>query len=162
MNRSNNYKKLLTTIVFATLSTTSVTSVAETTRVSGQRTTNPISVDCLNDSIVIDYSFTNISSEIETNNTWNYTRRSNQKGYAYDSQGNSWSFNGGYTVTEHVAYDEAVVTRFHWQNTDILVAEPGNPHGNLILTWKLRGVYDYSLGEFLVREERESVSCLKN
>ena len=124
-------------------------------------TTNPYFVECLNDSIIIDYSFMIIESEKETKNGWNYARRYNYSGSAVDLSGNnSWSVHGGWSTTEHVEYlDTGAVTKIHHQMRDIMIADEGNDAGNLFITWTLRGVYDYSTGEWLERERTFSASC---
>ena len=161
MNMHNRKKFIGVVVGFLTLSLMTLNTSAESTKTNGERTTNPIWVECLADEITIDYIFTNVISETMGDTNWNYTRRSRQSGSAVDSSGNSWSFRGGYTVTEHVSLsDSGDVTKFHWLNKDILIADKDNTVGNLILSWRLRGVFDYGTGEFTVREESESVSCM--
>ena len=124
-------------------------------------TTNPYPIECLDDSIIIDYSLMVVESEKETDNGWNYSRRYIFSGSALDLPGNnSWSVHGGWSTTEHVAYlDSGAVTKIHHQSRDIMIADNGNTADNLFITWTLKGVYDYGIGEWLEREVTVSATC---
>ncbi|MFT5451854.1 MAG: hypothetical protein ACI9N9_001340 [Enterobacterales bacterium] len=161
MNISNIKKFIGMGLGILSLSLMTLNTFAEATVSREETTTQPYYVECLNDSIVIDYSLMIIESEKETDNGWNYARRYNFSGSAVDLSGNnSWSVHGGWSTTEHVAYlDTGAVTKIHHQSRDIMIADNGNTAGNLLITWTLRGVYDYGAGEWLERERTFSASC---
>ena len=163
MNWPNIKKFIGIALGIFTLSLMTISISAEVNRSSGERISNPIFVECLNTYITLDYSWTRLESEVTTDNNWNYTRRMNYSGLATDnSSDDSWSWKSGWSTTEHVSLTDTeagIISRVHHQSKDILIAHKDNTAGNLLLTWNWRAVFDYRIGEWLVDEERESISC---
>jgi len=130
---------------------------AEVIKLSGEAH-DEIYVECLGDTIVIDWEFDRVVTTIETKKTWMFTRNVRQKGVAHDSAGNTWKFNGHFQKTEHVDLTaEAYTTKFHLLSHDVMVGQPGGP-GNLLFKTMWRISYVNGVPTLELRET--SVSCL--
>ena len=133
------------------------TASAEVLKASGVRTAN-IWVECLNDTIVLDWKFNRVVAVNETKNTWMFTRNVRQSGNAVDSYGNTWKFRGHFQSTEHVDLTaDLFTTNFHLLSHDVMVGEPGGP-GNLLFRTMWRITYDNGVPTLDLRET--TVSCL--
>ena len=135
----------------------SATASAEVIKASGQRSTTAW-VECLNDTILIDWEFDRIISTIETKRTWMFTRNVRQKGTATDSFGNTWRFSGHFQTTEHVDLTALqYTTNFHLLSHDVMVGQQGGP-GNLLFRTMWRITYDEGVPTLELRET--TVDCL--
>ena len=135
----------------------SQTASAEVIKRSGQAH-DEIYVECLNDTIVIDWEFDRVVTTVETKKSWMYTQNVRQKGTALDSSGNSWKFNGHFQATEHADLTaEAYTTDFHLLSHDVMVGRPGGLGNLLFMTmWRI-SVVD---GTPTLELRETTVSCL--
>lgn len=141
------------------------TASAEATRLHRNITDVPIFVECLNDTIILDYEADVVISEVATydqtglEKTWKFTRSVRQYGEAADSAGNMWKFRGHFTTVEHVLDgDWSDNDNFHLLSRDIFVAERGGLDVNLsfVTQWHIRkvdGIYQIDIRE-------SSASCM--
>ncbi len=160
----NNKKSIGIAVSLISLSLAQST-LAEVTRRHVTRTDVPIFVECLNDTIILDFEADIVISEVATyrpdgaQKTWTFTRSVRQYGEAVDSLQNTWKFRGHFSTVEHVLDGDWWDNHnFHLLSRDIFVAERGGLDVNLSFQtqWHLRkvdGVY-----EIEVRET--SVSCM--
>lgn len=145
--------------------------VAQGASASAQRihrsiTDVPIDVECLNDTILLDYEADIVISEVETYDqdgakTWKFNRNVRQYGAATDSFGNSWKFRGHFSTSEHVLDDDwSDNNNFHLLSRDIFISERGGLNVNLsfVTQWHIRkvdGIYEIEIRE-------SSASCMPN
>ena len=135
----------------------SATASADVIKASGQNSTTAW-VECLNDTILIEWEFDMVVTTIETKRTWMFTRNVRQKGAATDSFGNTWKFNGHFQATEHVDLTALqYTTNFHLLSHDVMVGQPGGP-GNLLFRTMWRITYDEGVPTLELRET--TVDCL--
>jgi len=141
----------------ASLLVVSTTTLAEVIKVTGQRS-DTAWVECLNDTILIEWEFDRIITTIETKRTWMFTRNVRQKGTASDSFGNTWKFSGHFQSTEHVDLTALqYTTNFHLLSHDVMVGQPGGL-GNLLFRTMWRITYDEGVPTLDLRET--TVDCL--
>jgi hypothetical protein len=144
-------------VVGVSLIALSATASAEVFKESGQRSASAW-VECLNDTILIEWDLDMVVTTIETKRTWMFTRNVRQKGTASDSFGNAWRFNGHFQATEHVDLSALqYTTNFHLLSHDVMVGEPGGP-GNLLFRTMWRITYDEGVPTLELRET--TVDCL--
>ena len=135
----------------------SATASADVIKASGQNSTTAW-VECLNDTILIEWEFDMVVTTIETKRTWMFTRNVRQKGAATDSFGNTWKFNGHFQATEHVDLTALqYTTNFHLLSHDVMVGQPGGP-GNLLFRTMWRITVDEGVPTLELRET--TVTCL--
>jgi hypothetical protein len=135
----------------------SATASADVIKASGQRGTSTW-VECLNDTILIEWEFDMVVTTIETKRTWMFTRNVRQKGAATDSFGNTWKFNGHFQATEHVDLTALqYTTNFHLLSHDVMAGQPGGP-GNLLFRTMWRITVDEGVPTLELRET--TVACL--
>lgn len=158
-----NIKKLLV-IGLSTLIFTQ-TAFAEVTKIHRTITDRPIYVECLDDTIYLDYEADIVISEVATydptgkQKSWKFTRSVRQYGEAIDSNANTWKFRGHFSTVEHVLDDDwADNTNFHLLSRDIYIADKGGLNFNLsfVTQWRIRkvdGVYEVEIRE-------TSASCM--
>ena len=149
----------ITRLIFVSLSALlfSHTALSEVFKANGHAQ-DEIYVECLNDTIVIDWEFDRIVTTIETKRSWMFTRNVRQKGTAADTSGNTWKFNGHFQSTEHADLTaENYTTDFHLLSHDVMIGQPGGP-GNLLFKtmWRI-SVVD---GVTALDLRESSVSCL--
>ena len=130
---------------------------AELFKTEGERTVYPW-VECLNDTITLDFKFNLNYSLVEKDNVTVSVRSVRQSGEATDSHANTWKFNGHYRRTSHdlIAGDtyKAHVTLL---SHDVLVGRPGGP-GNLLFT-VMRKFVKFN-DEYVLDSVTEEVTCL--
>jgi hypothetical protein len=144
-------------VVGVSLIALSTTASADMFKESGQRSASAW-VECLNDTILIEWKLDMVVTTIETKRTWMFTRNVRQKGAASDSFGNTWKFNGHFQTTEHV--DLAALqytTNFHLLSHDVMVGQPGGP-GNLLFRTMWRITVDEGVPTLVLKET--TVDCL--
>ena len=141
------------------------TASAEATRIHRTITDVPIFVECLNDTIILDYEADIVISEVATydqtgaEKTWKFTRSVRQYGEAADTYGNAWKFRGHFTTVEQVRdgdwWDN---DNFHLLSRDIFVAQRGGLGINLsfVTQWHIRKVD----GVFEIDIRESSASCM--
>ena len=135
----------------------SQTASAEVIKTSGQNHQEAY-VECLNDTISIDWDFDKVVNTIETKKTWMFTENANQKGTASDSSGNTWKFNGHFQRTIHVDLTAVADTRdVHLLSHDVMIGQPGGP-GNLLFMTMWRISYVDGNPTLVLKETK--VSCL--
>ena len=115
-------------------------------------------VECLNDTITVDYEYSLNYSLVQKPNMTVSVRSVRQSGEATDSYANTWKFNGHARRNSHDliagdTYKYHVMFRSH----DVLVGRPGGP-GNLLLTWTRQFVWSGS--EYVLNSETKEVTCL--
>ena len=127
----------------------------------------PIDVECLNDTILLDYEADIVISEVATydendgEKTWMFNRNVRQYGSATDSFGNSWKFRGHFSTIEHVLDgDWSDNSNFHLLSRDIFVSERGGLNVNLSFVTqfhirKVDGIYEIEIRE-------SSATCMPN
>jgi hypothetical protein len=130
---------------------------AELIKREGENSTS-IWVECLNDTITLDYEFSLNFSVVEKSNMTVSVLNVNQSGEATDSYANTWKFKGHVRRTSHDliagdTYKYHVMVLSH----DVLVGRPGGP-GNLLFTVMRQFVWSGS--EFVLNSETEEVTCL--
>jgi hypothetical protein len=130
---------------------------AELFKTKGERS-DDIWVECLNDTITVDYEYSLNYSEVQKDNMTVSVRNVRQSGEATDSYANTWKFNGHFRRTSHdlIAGDmyKAHVTLL---SHDVLVGRPGGP-GNLLFTVMRKFVkFD---GEYVLESVKSEVTCL--
>ena len=115
-------------------------------------------VECLNDTITLDYEYSLNYSLVEKDNMTVAVRSVRQSGEATDSYANTWKFNGHFRRTSHdlIAGDtyKAHVTLL---SHDVLVGSPGGP-GNLLFTVMRQFVWFD--GEYVLDSVKQEVACL--
>ena len=138
---------------------------AAATRIHRTITDTPIFVECLNDTILLDYEADIVISEVATydaagvQKSWKFTRNVRQHGEAADSFGNTWKFRGHFSTNEHVLDgDWSDNDNFHLLSRDIFIANRGGLAVNLsfVTQWHIRkvdGVYQIDIRE-------SSASCM--
>jgi hypothetical protein len=116
-------------------------------------------VECLNDTITLDYEYNLNYSLVEKDNMTVSVRSVRQSGEATDSYANTWKFNGHYRKTSHdlIAGDtyKAHVTLL---SHDVLVGQPGGP-GNLLFTVMRKFVWFD--GEYVLESVESEVTCVR-
>lgn len=141
------------------------TALAEVTKRHVTRTDVPIYVECLNDTIILDYEADIVISEVTTygrndaEKTWTFRRSVRQYGEAVDSYENAWKFRGHFSTVEHVLDGDWWDNRnFHLISRDIFVAQRGGLGINLsfVTQWHVR-VVD---GVFEIEIRQTSASCM--
>ena len=115
-------------------------------------------VECLNDTITLDYEYSLSYSLVQKKNMTVSVRNVRQSGEATDSYANTWKFNGHFRRTSHDliagdTYRARVTLRSH----DVLVGSPGGP-GNLLFTVMRRFVWID--GEYVLNSVTREVTCL--
>ena len=130
---------------------------AELIKREGERSVS-IWVECLNDTIALDYEFSLNFNVVEKDNVTVSVVNVKQSGEATDSYANTWKFNGHVrrTTNDRFAndtYKYHVMLRSH----DVLVGRPGGP-GNLLFTVMQKFVWSGS--EFILDSMTEEVTCL--
>lgn len=158
-----NIQGLITVGISALLLTQ--TASAEVFRQSGERTDRPVYVECLNDTIILNWHFETVIATQETPNNWMFTRSVRQFGDAADSYGNTWKFRGHFQSTEHVdltTIDPSTgillyTTNFHLLSKDVMIAGP-HGLGNLQFITQWRIVWENGAPVFDLR--KTTVSCL--
>ena len=144
-------------VVGVSLIALSATASAEVIKASGQQSTTAW-VECLNDTILIEWEFDRVITTMETKHTWMFTRNVRQTGTATDSFGNTWKFNGHFRTTEHVDLTALqYTTNFHLLSHDVMVGQPGGL-GNLLFRTMWRITYDEGVPTLELRES--TVDCL--
>lgn len=130
---------------------------AELIKREGDRSAS-IWVECLNDTITLDYEFSLNYSEVQKDNMTVSVLNVRQSGEATDSYANTWKFNGHFRRTAHdlIAGD---TYKFHVTllSHDVFVGQPGGP-GNLLFTVMRKFVWSGS--EFVLDSVKEEVTCL--
>ena len=130
---------------------------AELIKVDGESSAS-IWVECLNDTITLDYEYSVNYSLVQKNNMTVSVRNLRQSGEATDSYANTWKFNGHFRRTSHdlIAGDtyKAHVTLL---SHDVLVGSPGGP-GNLLFTVMRKFVWFN--GEYVLNSLTNEVTCL--
>ena len=115
-------------------------------------------VECLNDTINVDYEYSLNYSLVQKDNMTVSVRNVRQSGEATDSYANTWKFNGHFRRTSHdlIAGDtyKAHVTLL---SHDVLVGRPGGP-GNLLFTVMRKFVWFD--GEYVLNSFNREVTCL--
>ena len=115
-------------------------------------------VECLNDTITLDYEYSLSYSLVQKKNMTVSVRNVRQSGEATDSYANTWKFNGHFRRTSHdlIAGDtyKAHVTLL---SHDVLVGRPGGP-GNLLFTFMRKFVWFD--GEYVLDSVKDEVTCL--
>ena len=158
--------KSLLALGIATLAFTQP-AAAEVTRLHKSNTDVPVFVECLNDTIVLNYEADIVISEVATydqtgvEKTWKFNRNIRQYGEAVDSQGNMWKFRGQFNIVEQVRdgdwWDNV---NFHLVSRDIFVSQKDGLGVNLsfVTQWHIRkvdGIYQIDVRE-------DSASCMGN
>ena len=144
-------------VVGVSLIALSATASAGVIKANGQRSAAAW-VECLNDTILIEWEFDRVVTTIETKRTWMFTQNARQKGTATDSFGNTWKFNGHFQTTEHVDLSALqYTTNFHLLSHDVMVGQPGGP-GNLLFRTMWRITVDEGVPTLVLRET--TVDCL--
>lgn len=150
-----NVKRIV--VLGVSLFVLSATASAELIKTSGERSAS-VWVECLNDTILVEWEYDRTISVIETKHTWMFTRNERQSGTATDSYGNSWKFRGHWQTTEHADLTALqYTTNFHLLSHDVMVGEPGGP-GNLVFRTMWRITYDEGVPTLVLRET--TVDCL--
>ncbi len=130
---------------------------AELIKREGERSVS-VWVECLNDTITVDYEFSLNYSLVQKDNMTVSVRSARQSGEATDSYANTWKFNGHFRRTSHdlIAGDtyKAHVTLL---SHDVLVGRPGGP-GNLLFTVMRKFVWFD--GEYVLNSLKQEVTCL--
>lgn len=130
---------------------------AELIKTEGERSFSTW-VECLGDTITLDYEYSLNFSLVEKDNMTVSVRNVRQSGEATDSYANTWTFNGHFRRTSHdlIAGDtyKAHVTLL---SHDVLVGRPGGP-GNLLFTVMRKFVWFD--GEYVLDSFTEEVTCL--
>ena len=115
-------------------------------------------VECLNDTITLDYEYSLNRSLVQKDNMTVSVVNVRQSGEATDSYANTWKFNGHVRRTSHdlIAGDtyKAHVTQL---SHDVLVGRPGGP-GNLLFTVMRQFVWFD--GEYVLNSVKHEVTCL--
>ena len=115
-------------------------------------------VECLNDTITLDYKYSANYSLVEKDNMTVGVRNVRQSGEATDSYANTWKFNGHYRRTSHdLNAGDTYKTHVMLLSHDVLVGRPGGP-GNLLFTVMRQFVS--SDDEYVLESVKHEVTCL--
>ena len=148
-------------VIGVSLLALTATASAEVIKAEGERSTT-VWVECLNDTILVEWEFDRIVTTIETRRTWMFTRNDRQKGIASDSFGNTWRFNGHVQTTEHVDLSALqYTTNFHLLSHDVMIGQPGGL-GNLVFRTMWRITYDEGVPTLDLRETTDAGSERNN
>ena len=130
---------------------------AELIKTEGESSAS-IWVECLNDTIALDYEYSLNRSLVQKDNMTVSVVNVRQSGEATDSYANTWKFNGHVrrTSPDLIAGDtyKAHVTQL---SHDVLVGRPGGP-GNLLFTVMRQFVWFD--GEYVLNSVKHEVTCL--
>ena len=130
---------------------------AELIKTEGESSAS-IWVECLNDTITVDYKYNLNYSLVQKDNMTVSVLNVRQSGEATDSYVNTWKFNGHFRRTAHDliagdTYKAHVTVLSH----DVLVGRPGGP-GNLLFTVMRKFVWFD--GELVLDSVKNEVTCL--
>ncbi len=115
-------------------------------------------VECLNDTITLDYTYSLNYSLVQKENMTVAVRNVRQSGEATDSYANTWKFNGHFRRTSHdVIGGDTYKAHVTLLSHDVLVGQPGSP-GNLLFTVMRRFVWID--GEYILDYFSREVTCL--
>jgi hypothetical protein len=146
-----------TTVLAIAILLTAQSASAEVIKASGDNE-QQMWVECLNDTLILNWEFESVVTTIETKHTWMFTRNVRQSGSAVDSFGNSWKFNGHFQATEHADLTALQTTSdFHLLSHDVMVGSPGGP-GNLVFKTMWRISVDNGITTLKLQES--DVACL--